>query len=207
MELENESDQLEALKAICSYSLTEKNPTFTSKTAKAIFTITKPTIDANIKQYKNGIKPKKKASEPKASQNEAKTKPPASQTEAKQKPTGSQTLTNKEKDKDKEKDKKNILTWFDDPDVNDAFMAYVEYRKKNRIPTTERALQEAKKELLKLSDKKEEQIAIINQSLVRGWRGLFPLKQDEKQKKNGFNNFEGQRDYDYDELEKLLLAN
>lgn len=79
-ELEKE-DQLETLLAICSYSLTEETPEMTSKVARAIFKAIKPTIDANIKQYKNGSKPK------------------GSQKEAKPKPKGSQTLTNKDKER------------------------------------------------------------------------------------------------------------
>lgn len=189
-ELEKE-DQLETLLAICSYSLTEETPEMTSKVARAIFKAIKPTIDANIKQYKNGSKPK------------------GSQKEAKPKPKGSQTLTNKDKEKEKEKEyiKNNKgRVWFEDPELDAVFCQYIEYRKKNRIPTTEHALELARDKLLKMAEDTPTRIAIINQTLERGWRGLFPLD-TQKQKQNGFNNFKGQRDYDFEELEKALVAN
>lgn len=86
------------------------------------------------------------------------------------------------------------------------FCQYIEYRKKNRIPTTEHALELARDKLLKMAEDTPTRIAIINQTLERGWRGLFPLD-TQKQKQNGFNNFKGQRDYDFEELEKALVAN
>lgn len=193
-ELDDKNAQLEIYQAICMYSLTEEIPKFESKTAKAIFTAIKPTIEANIKQYKNGTKPK------------------ASQTEAKPKPKASQRRTNKEKEKEKEYNNKPLnplkgKIWFDDPELDAAFKSYIEYRKKNHIPTTDHALELAKSKLVKLADDTPTRIAIINQTLERGWRGLFPVGRASPEKKNGFNNFEGQRDYDYDELEKLLVAN
>lgn len=193
-ELEKE-DQLETLLAICSYSLTEETPEMTSKVARAIFKAIKPTIDANIKQYKNGSKPK------------------ASQKEAKRKPKGSQTLTNKDKEKEKEYINNKPptplkgRTWFEDPELEAVFKSYIEYRKKNRIPTTEHALELARDKLLKMAEDTPTRIAIINQTLERGWRGLFPLDTQKQKQKNGFNNFKGQRDYDFEELEKVLVAN
>jgi hypothetical protein len=192
-ELEDKNDQLETLMAICSYSLTEEPPEISSKVAKAIFTAIKPTIDSNIKQYKNG----------------AKRKPKASQTEAKRKPTKSQTLTNKDKEKEyinNNKPPTPLKGWFDDPELDAVFNAYVEYRKKNRIPTTEHALELARDKLLKIGADTPTRIAIINQTLERGWRGLFPID-GKQEKKTGFNSFEGQREYDYEQLEKALVAN
>ena len=187
-ELDDKNAQLEIYQAICMYSLTEEIPEFESKTAKAIFTAIKPTIEANIKQYKNGTKPK------------------ASQTEAKPKPNRSQSLTNKEKDKEKDKEYiNNKKAWFDDPELDAVFKQYIEYRKKNHIPTTDHALELARNKILKLGKDTPTRIAIINQTLEQGWRGLFELKTTGK--KNGFNDFKGQRDYNYEELEKALISN
>ena len=190
-ELENREDQLDTLMAICEYSLTEEEPEIRSKVARAIFTAIKPTIDANIKQYKNGKKPK------------------GSQTEAKRKPNRSQTQTNKEKDKEKDKEYiNNKEPWFDDPELDAVFRSYIEYRKKNRIPTTDRALELARDKINKLGKTTPERIAVINQTMERGWRGLFPVKEEQTQtKKNNFNDFSAQRDYDYENLEKMLVSN
>ena len=77
--------------------------------------------------------------------------------------------------------------------------------------------------LNKMTSDINEQIEIINQSILNGWQGIFPLKKDKIQgstrqiqgrkevvpdwmkKKNRFNNFE-QRDYDFDDLEGQLLG-
>jgi hypothetical protein len=190
LELEDEKDKLETLMAICSYSLTGEPPEIESKVARAIFTAIKPTIDANIKQYKNGTK--------------AKRKPNGSQTEANSKPNGSEPQTNKDKDKEKDKEYINKKPWFEEPELDAVFKSYIEYRKKNRIPTTDHALELARDKLLKLGKNTPERIAIINQTLENGWRGLFPI--DKNKKKTGFNEFE-QREYDYGELEKKLIAN
>ena len=54
-------------------------------------------------------------------------------------------------------------------------------------------------ELNKLADTDEKKIAILEQSIFNGWKGVFPLKQGQAQK-NGFDNFEG-RKYDGKALE------
>ena len=59
---------------------------------------------------------------------------------------------------------------------------FAEMRKKMRKPLTDRALALTLSELEKLApgddDKK---IAILNQSIQRGWQGVFPLKDEHKQ--------------------------
>lgn len=61
-----------------------------------------------------------------------------------------------------------------------------------------------------MSDDVEEQIAIIDQSIMNGWSGLFPLNQDKGDKKTGkkstrFSNAH-ERSYDMKQLEKDLLG-
>ena len=54
-------------------------------------------------------------------------------------------------------------------------------------------------------------IAILNQSIMNSWQGVFPLKEDygnntvSKPKPNQFHNFE-QRSYNYDEIERRLAG-
>lgn len=59
----NPNDQLATLMAICNYAIYGKEPELTSVLPKAIFTIAKPSLDANITKRANGKKggrPKKK---------------------------------------------------------------------------------------------------------------------------------------------------
>ena len=73
--------------------------------------------------------------------------------------------------------------------------------------------------LEKLSSNVEEQIEIINQSILNGWQTIYPLKKDNTKqqtrqevvpdwmkKKNSFNNFQ-QNQYDFNALEAGLLEN
>ena len=77
---------------------------------------------------------------------------------------------NKETIKRTLKDKGNnfIKTWKD----------FKTMRKRIRRPMTERAEELIIKKLYSLSDDEEEQIAILDQSTMNGWQGIFPLKKD-----------------------------
>ena len=80
-----------------------------------------------------------------------------------------------------------------DPRLDVAFEEYIRFRKQIKKPMTDRAIQLAVGKLQKMSDDVEEQIAIINQSIMNGWSGLFPLNQDKGNKKTvkkstGFSN-------------------
>ncbi len=60
--------------------------------------------------------------------------------------------------------------------LNDAIETFIEFRKKIKKPMTDRAVELLLKELNKLSDSEEEQIEILNQSILNGWQGVFALK-------------------------------
>lgn len=69
----------EVYDAIFKYALDFTEPEFTDNVAKAMFTLIKPQLDANIKRFENGKKPKTKQSE---SKTEAKDKQKESKVEA-----------------------------------------------------------------------------------------------------------------------------
>lgn len=89
---------------------------------------------------------------------------------------------NKDKDKDKDKDRcfpsdeeKHKGASALDVALND----FAEMRKKMRKPLTDRALALTLSELEKLAPGDDEKkIAILNQSIQRGWQGVFPLKDE-----------------------------
>jgi hypothetical protein len=62
----------EVYDAIFSYGLDFKDPEITDPVAKAMFTLIKPQLDANIKRYENGNKPKLKQNISEKKQNESK---------------------------------------------------------------------------------------------------------------------------------------
>ena len=102
----------------------------------------------------------------------------------------------------------------EDESLNEAFVDYVDMRKKIKSPMTDRAIELAKKNLMELSGgDTSKAIAIVNQSIMNSWKGLFPLKEPQSSSppakpkpKNGFINFEG-RQYDPIELEKIFNGN
>lgn len=55
-----ETTKAQVYDAIFIYGLDFKEPTFTDAMAKSLFTLIKPQIDANVKKYHNGKKPKLK---------------------------------------------------------------------------------------------------------------------------------------------------
>ena len=94
-----EENRLEAYEAIFELAL-NGNDTTEALTAigKAIFTMAKPQIEANIKRYENGKKGGRKQSnnEPNTNQTETKVEPKANQTKTKEKPNQNQKLTKTE---------------------------------------------------------------------------------------------------------------
>ena len=112
-----------------------------------------------------------------------------------------------------DKNEKNIYkdnTYSDDPELNKAILDFIEYRKKIKSPMTPRAIELLLSKLNKLSPDKATQIKIINQSILNGWKGVFPLKGESKEQakvSNKFNQFP-QRQYtgiEISELERKLI--
>lgn len=70
----------------------------------------------------------------------------------------------------------DALLYFPSENLNRTFCDFVEYRKKIKSPMTGRAVELAVRRLKNLAADDNERIEIINQSILSGWKGLFPLK-------------------------------
>ena len=79
-------------------------------------------------------------------------------------------------EKEEKKIKKESAPYVADDDLNNAIIAFIDFRKKIRKPMTERAIQLMIDKLQQLSPILDEQIEILNQSILNGWQGIFPLK-------------------------------
>lgn len=104
----------------------------------------------------------------------------------------------------------NIVIYTDDAGLNKAINEFVEFRKKIKKPMTDHAVELLITKLSKLSQDKQTQIEIINQSILKGWQSVYPLEQEKKKqqpvpKRHGFNGAV-QRDYDMNAMERMLLA-
>lgn len=99
--------------------------------------------------------------------------------------------------------------YFDNTELNDAFKLYVLCRNNNGDVLGTEQIKILRDELISLSDKDDERIAIVKKATVSNWKSFYPLKKssDKKtgtRKKNGFCNFK-ERDNDTQSLERQLI--
>ena len=155
--------------AICSYALDGEEPELDG-VALAIFSLVKPNIDVGRKRASSG---KQGGSKPKAN--------------------SKQTERDIGKDKDKEKDKgKDTIP---PTPLEAALEDFAKMRKAMKKPLTPRARELTIRDLEKLAPGDEAmQIAIINQSIQRGWQGVFPLKEEHSPKSRLQTDYSGMED-------------
>lgn len=118
--------------------------------------------------------------------------------------TTEQQLNTNNNDKNNKNGKNEIKTYSDNATLNDSILDFIAYRKSIKKPMTDNAVKLLLGKLNKMSSDVSEQIEILNQSIVNGWTGIFPLKTEKKQqKKSSFHNYP-QRNYDIEALERML---
>lgn len=106
--------------------------------------------------------------------------------------------------------KNNIYTPFQSAELEQAFQTYLLVHSHNYGGMLPEQVQALREELEKLSSDDKERIAIVKKATAGGWKSFYPLKkrtkEPKKEKKNGFNNFEG-RDYSeqMDDLTRALI--
>ena len=99
---------------------------------------------------------------------------------------------------EKEKNKKKNETEFDqlinqnfsDEELKKTIYDFIKMRKAIKKPLTTRGLELMIKKLYKLTTNIDEQIEILNNSIMNNWQGIFPLKQEQKNNSKGnFDDF------------------
>lgn len=116
--------------------------------------------------------------------------------------TDQQPTTNKNNKNIKNIKECKEIIYSDVPELNEAIIAFIDYRKSIKKPMSDRAITLLLGKLNKMSNSVQEQIEILNQSILNGWQGIFPLKNDSGSGKK--SSFQG-RNYDFDELEKQIV--
>lgn len=76
---------------------------------------------------------------------------------------------------------------FTDKELVDTIYEFIKMRKAIKKPLTTKGLQLMIKKLYTITTNIDEQIEILNNSIMNNWQGIFPLKQN---KANTFNDFE-----------------
>ena len=107
-----------------------------------------------------------------------------------------------EKEIDKDINKKNkkekksteiddlINSNFTDDELKNTVYEFIKMRKAIKKPLTTRGLELMIKKLYKITTNINEQIEILNNSIMNNWQGIYPLKQNDNNKnKGGFDNF------------------
>ena len=80
---------------------------------------------------------------------------------------------------------------FNDEQLKNTIYEFIEMRKSIRKPITTKGLELIIKKLYQLSTNVDEQIEIINNSIMNNWQGIFPLKYNtyKKVKSGSFDDF------------------
>ena len=71
---------------------------------------------------------------------------------------------------------------FENEELKQTIYEFIKMRKTIKKPLTTKALELTINKLKKLSSDSDEQIEILNNSIMNNWLGIFPLKEEEKQK-------------------------
>jgi len=101
------------------------------------------------------------------------------------------------------KNVKNEIKYSDIPELNEAILEFIKFRKGIKKPMTDNAVKLMLGKLNKMTSNVGEQIEILNQSILGGWTGIYPLKQTKKEPIPKWMP-KTQNNYDFDELEKAL---
>lgn len=109
----------------------------------------------------------------------------------KQVPILNNTNIKQDKSKTRERDEKfeNRLASLS-PELQETFREFIKMRKTKKAPMTDKALDLAIKKAEKLGDGDPEKMkAVVEQSILNSWTGLFPLKEEPKPIKSTGNEF------------------
>lgn len=119
--------------AIFEYGLNFQEIEFTNEISKALFTLIKPQLDANIKRFENGKKPKTKQNE---SKTEAKNKQNESKTEANNNVNVNDNVNNNDNIEERKKDfalsLKPFLEKYGKDLLNDFYFYWTEHGEKDK---------------------------------------------------------------------------
>ncbi len=77
----------------------------------------------------------------------------------------------------------NNIIYNADPQLNATIKEFIKFRRGMKKPMTDHAIELLINKLNKLSSNTSEQIEILNQSMLNGWQGIFPLKESGKKPK------------------------
>lgn len=81
-------------------------------------------------------------------------------------------------------DKNERKTYSDVPELNDTILEFIQFRKSIKKPMSDRAVTLMLSKLNKMATNTKEQIDILNESILNGWTGIYPLNKESNKKPN-----------------------
>ena len=193
--IKKKQDRCEAYDAIVAYALfgTEPDLDKLPDAASMAFILAKPTLDASRRKAENGSK--KKQTESKPEQTESKDEAKRSKPEANEE---RERERERDRDRDRDRDRERMLkkeikkesaaqetanSVFakfagEDHALLEALTGFAEMRKTIKKPLTVRTANMVCEKLGSFHD--EEWVAILNQSTMNCWQGLFPLDEGKR---------------------------
>ncbi len=98
-----------------------------------------------------------------------------------------------DRDKKEKEKKKTALSYINETIVDEklrqALIDFLDFRKSIKSPMTEKAVKLLITQLKKISNNPNEQIEIINQSIMNGWKSVYPIKNDKDNNSNDVDFF------------------
>ena len=88
--------------------------------------------------------------------------------------------------------------YTNNPEMKTAIFDFIEFRKAIKAPLTDRALTLCLNKLDKLANDDNTKIAIINQSIERGWKGLFELHNNTSNYNKPASTVPNESDYNFE---------
>ena len=101
-----------------------------------------------------------------------------------------------------------ISNYTNNQELHTCLIEYIKMRKANRKATTNRAIELVLKKLDSLTTSESVKIDIINQSIMNGWQGVFPLKTNNSNGKT-YNNPKNdiiEHNYSRDQLNSVMTS-
>lgn len=135
-------------------------------------------IEANRENGKKGGRPKKTQEKPKNPL-------------GKIKPKKGENENDNENVNDNDNENNNKEKYFDNEEINNIFVEFLEVRKKLKAVNSERAIKTLINKLNKYSD--DIKFKMIEQSVVSSWKDVYELKEKNKKSEQGSFNTEGRR--------------
>ena len=173
---------------------------------KMVWAFIKMRLDENREAYKAACEAHREAREGKTKKKEQKEQKITKRTNVnkqEQKPIDN----DNENDNEHENDKDIKTQGAVNPELEQAIAYFIEHRKKLKKPMTDHAIDLFRERLNEMASTTQEQIALINLAIMKGWQTVYPDNENKGRASPTKKPSCPQRTYDFEALERELIKN